>query len=202
MIEGRIYRDREQAGRELAGRLKALAVQNPIVFGLVRGGMAVAAPVADELGAPLEPMIVRKVGHPRQPELAVGAIAPDGEVLLDPDIGWRFNVDREEIEPVIQRERAELARRQGEFTSGRMPTVYGRFAIVADDGLATGSSALVAGEYLRRQGATRTILAVPVCPPEAAERMRAVYDEVVCLQEIPGFRSVGQWYADFRQLED
>ena len=202
MIEGRIYRDRTEAGLELASRLSAQGHHASIVFGLVRGGLLVAEPIARELGARLEPMIVRKVGHPRQPELGVGAIAPDGQFWIVEDLGVRFQLDQEDLEPVIQRERAELLRREAEFTGGHPISFAGENVIVADDGLATGASAMVAGLYLRRHGAARAVLAVPVCPPEAAVRMQSFYDEVFCLQQIPEFRSVGQWYEDFRQLGD
>ena len=198
----RLYRDREDAGRQLAERLIDLATDQPIVFGLVRGGVATAAPIAKALGAPLAPLIVRKIGHPNHPELGLGAIAPDGVVNLDSDLLDRLGINDRDIQAVIEAEFDELERRRDEFDPKSAQPVWDRVCIVVDDGLATGSTAAVAGEYLKREGARRTILAVPVCPPESLARMALIYDRVECLQCISNFRSVGQWYEDFQQLTD
>jgi predicted phosphoribosyltransferase len=197
-----VYASREAAGQELAHKLQDLADREPIVFALVRGGVAVAAPIAQSLNAPMYPLIVRKIGHPQQPELAVGAIGPGGEVRLEESTLRITKTNPEDLQTIIEKEKAELKRRQDLLDHPGENEIKGNFAIVVDDGLATGSTAAVAGDYLRGHGAAHILLAIPVCPPEAKRRMLDVYDEVVCLQEIADFRSVGQWYTDFRQLAD
>lgn len=197
-----VYANREEAGQRLAETLWRYAERDPLVFGLVRGGIAVAAPVARALKAPLYPLIVRKIGHPMQPELAVGAIGPGGEVRLDFKAMSLTHPDQRRLQEVIDREIEEWRRRQVYLDASGLPELKGRTVLVIDDGLATGSSASVAGESLATLGAGYLVLAIPVCPPEARKRMQAVYNEVVCLQEISDFRSVGQWFEDFRQLDD
>lgn len=196
------FRDRVQAGEQLAIKLMDLRPERPIVFGLVRGGVEVALPVARTLEAPLAPLIVRKVGCPGQPELALGAIAPDQVVELDSDMVDRTRVDDRSLQAVIEAAFEELERRREEFEPQGGPDIWGRVCIAVDDGLATGSTAAVAGEYLKRKGAKTTVLAIPVAPPEACARMALIYDRVEFLRCIPNFRSVGQWYIDFRQLTD
>ncbi len=160
-----------------------------------------ALPIAQALNAPLEPMIVRKIGHPLQPELGVGALTPDGQVKLDRDMIDRIRITEEQLQAVIGRERMELQRRQREYGSRDLP-LAGKTVLVVDDGLATGVTAQAAGEYLKRKGVAKTVLAIPVCAPEAADRMKSTYDEVICPHIQPNLSSVGQWYADFRQLTD
>lgn len=163
-----------------------------------------AAAVAARLGAPLDVLVVRKVGAPMQPELGVGAVGEGGAIVLNEPLLRRLGLTAADMAATISRERHEVDRRVRAFRGpGAMPVgVEGRTVLVVDDGLATGGTAEVAAEVLRRRGAARLVLAVPVGPPDTVENMRRVYDEVVCLDEPPGFGAVGQFYDDFRQLSD
>jgi predicted phosphoribosyltransferase len=201
------FQDRRQAGRALAERLRALrdegALPDPVVLALPRGGVAVAREVARELGAPLDVLVVRKIGAPFHEEYGIGAIAGDDEPLYDERALRRLGLTEAELAPVVARERAELRRREERYRQGRpAPEVRGRTVIVVDDGLATGSTARAALRALRRRGPGRLVLAVPVGAPEAAELMRAEADEVVCLYRPAAFQAVGLWYDDFEQLTD
>ncbi|CAL9356296.1 phosphoribosyltransferase family protein [Streptomyces sp. Tu 3180] len=201
------FRDRRQAGRELAGRLRTRqdegALPDPVVLALPRGGVAVAQEVARALDAPLDVLVVRKVGAPHHEEFGVGAMAGDGVPLFDADALRRLGLDEADLAPVVERERGELRRRERLYRADRpAPDLRGRTVIVVDDGLATGSTARAALRSLRRQEPARVVLAVPVCAPEGARLMRAEADEVVCLHEPAAFMAVGQWYDDFGQLTD
>ncbi|MFE9774787.1 phosphoribosyltransferase [Streptomyces sp. NPDC005931] len=201
------FRDRREAGRELAERLRTRqdegALPDPVVLALPRGGVAVAEEVARALAAPLDVLVVRKIGAPFHEEYGVGAMAGDEVPLFDADALRRLGLDATDLAPVIERERAELRRRERLYRRGRpAPELRGRSVIVVDDGLATGSTARAALRSLRRQDPARIVLAAPVCSPDAAELMRAEADEVVCLSEPAGFMAVGQWYDDFEQLTD
>ncbi|MEV5427736.1 phosphoribosyltransferase family protein [Streptomyces sp. NPDC052701] len=201
------FRDRRQAGRLLAERLRARqdegALPDPVVLALPRGGVAVAQEVARALDAPLDVLVVRKIGAPYQQELGVGAMAGDEEPLFDEDALGRLRLSRAVLAPVVERERAELRRRERLYRQGRpAPALRGRTVIVVDDGLATGSTARAALRFVRRQGPARLVLAAPVASPEAAESMRAEADEVICLHRPAAFMAVGLWYDDFGQLTD
>jgi predicted phosphoribosyltransferase len=201
------FHDRAHAGRELAGHLRILQekglLPHPVVLALPRGGVAVAREVARELGAPLDVMVVRKIGAPFHEEYGIGAIAGDDEPLYDERALRRLGLTEAELAPVVARERAELRRREERYRQGRpAPEVRGRTVIVVDDGLATGSTARAALRALRRRGPGRLVLAVPVGAPDAAELMRAEADEVVCLYRPAAFQAVGLWYDDFEQLTD
>jgi predicted phosphoribosyltransferase len=178
----------------------------PVVFAIPRGGVAVAAEVARALSAPLGVLTVRKLGHPEAPELGLGAIAEDGtggaaEPFFDQEMLARVGLTPGDLAGVVERERAELARRVAVYTRGPA-TAAGRLVIVVDDGLATGVTARAALRALRARGAARTVLAVPVAAPEAARAIEKETGEVVTLVTPRRFRSVGEWYADFGQLTD
>ncbi|MFI8191847.1 phosphoribosyltransferase [Streptomyces sp. NPDC085946] len=201
------FRDRRQAGRQLAERLLARqregALPDPVVLALPRGGVAVAEEVARLLDAPLDVLVVRKIGAPFQEELGVGAMAGDGEPLFDEDALRRLRLSKTELGPVVERERAELRRRERIYRQGRpAPELRGRTVIVVDDGLATGSTARAALRSVRRQDPARLVLAAPVASPEAADLMSAEADEVHCLARPAAFLAVGLWYDDFDQLTD
>ncbi|UUU29165.1 phosphoribosyltransferase family protein [Streptomyces sp. CA-210063] len=201
------FRDRKQAGRKLAEQLRIRqekgALPDPVVLALPRGGVAVAHEVARALGARLDVLVVRKIGAPFQEELGVGAIAGDDEPLFDEAALDRLGLSRAGLAGTVERERAELRRREQLYREGRpAPDVRGRTVIVVDDGLATGVTARAAVRAVRRQAPERIVLAVPVCSPEASDLLRAEVDEVVCLYRPAAFMAVGLWYEHFDQLSD
>lgn len=201
------FRDRRQAGRELAARLRERqdegALPDPVVLALPRGGAAVAVEVAGALDAPLDVLVVRKIGAPFHEEFGVGAMAGDGVPLLDQDALRRLGIDEADLAPVVERERTELRRREQRYRQGRpAPELRGRTVVVVDDGLATGSTARAALRALRAQDPGYLVLAVPVGAAEGVALMRSEADEVVCLHEPAAFMAVGQWYEEFDQLTD
>ncbi len=203
MIRRQIFSDRREAGRMLAARLVEMDLADPVVIALPRGGVPVGYEVAMALRAPLDVGLVRKLGHPSQPELGLGAIGEDGTVIVDDRAMEAFGISREQIEPIAQREAEELDRRRRLYRDEVPPAaVRGRTVIVVDDGIATGVTATAASRVLKAQGAARVILAVPVCPAGAAERIDGDIDEVVALSEPAHFSSVGAWYDDFSQTTD
>lgn len=197
------FRDRVDAGRKLAERLLPLRGQDVVVVGLPRGGVPVAAEVARALQAPLDVIVVRKLGVPEQPELAMGAIGEDGVRVINADVVRAIRIDEAGIARVEHRERAELERRARRFRGERPPVpLLGHTAIVVDDGIATGSTAAAACQVARAHGAARVILAVPVASPEAVRALRQVADEVISVDMPSHTRSVGEWYQDFSQTSD
>lgn len=197
------FRDRTAAGAELARRLVRFAAERPLVLGLPRGGVPVATEIADRLGTPLDVVLVRKVGVPGRDELAAGAVGEGGvtvpnlTVLRELGLTWSDLADR------IDAERTEVARRAGLLRPGRPPLdVRDRVAVLVDDGIATGSTMIAAIQVVRRLGARRIVVAVPVAPPDTLRRLGALADEVVCLRTPARFLAVGRWYHDFRQVSD
>ena len=200
----RIFEDRVDAGRALARALVSFdGADDAIVLGLPRGGVPVASEVAAALGLPLDVLVVRKLGLPWQPELAMGAIASGGAIVLNEDVLRHSAGGEDMLEQVKRRELAELERRERTFRGARPPlAVRGRTAIVVDDGLATGATMEAAVLALRTLGAARVVVAVPVASVEARQRIAALADEVVCLEAPRYFSAVGQWYRDFDQTSD
>jgi len=201
------FHDRGQAGRELAERLRIQqekgALPDPVVLALPRGGVAVAHEVARALDAPLDVLVVRKIGVPYQEEFGVGAIVGDDDPLFDGRALEQLGLSESALAPVVEREREELHRRERLYRQGRpAPDLRGRTVIVVDDGLATGSTARAALRSVRRQAPGRVVLAVPVGSPEAADLMRAEADEVLCPHRPPTFMAVGLCYEEFDQLTD
>ena len=199
------FASRKEAGRLLAARVAALRLRDPVVYALPRGGVPVAAEVADALGAPLDLVLVRKIGSPGQPELALGAVV-DGaapEVVLNPDIVAATGATAGFIEVGRQRELAEIERRRTRYLAGRSSIdPAGRDAVVVDDGIATGATARAALHALRRRGAARLVLATPVAPADTLEALRGEADEIVCLFVPAPFFGIGLFYRDFHQLTD
>jgi predicted phosphoribosyltransferase len=197
------FADRSDAGRQLAARLQTLADQQPLVLGLPRGGVPVAAEVAALLGAPLEVLAVRKLGAPHNPEYGIGAIAEGGTRVFDPEALALLEIDGGELTRIVEREAAELRRRVEAYRGDREPvSPRDRTVIVIDDGVATGVTDTAALREVRRHRPRRLILAVPVCPPDSLARLRDEADEIVCLVAPPQLQGVGQWYSDFGQVSD
>jgi putative phosphoribosyl transferase len=195
--------DRTEAGRRLARRLESLPAEDLVVLGLPRGGVPVAFEVARALAAPLDVIVVRKLGVPYQPELAVGAIGEGDVRVVNEQVRRDAQVTAAELDAVERSERAELARRVARFRAGgdRVP-LAGRIALIVDDGVATGSTARAACQVARAQGAARVIVAVPVGAADALTALREDADEVVCLETPRWFAAVGQWYRHFPQISD
>jgi len=198
------FPDRAGAGRELAARLGDLAdAAGVVVLALPRGGVPVAQPVAQALGAPLDVLLVRKLGVPRQPELAMGAIATGGVRVLHQAVVDALGITPDVVDAVAAREGAELARREKAYRDGRPPLdVAGRTVVVVDDGLATGSTMRAAVAALRALRAGRIVVAVPVGARETCRELAAAADEVVCVEAPADFQAVGQWYDDFSPTTD
>ena len=199
----RVFRNRTEAGSALAARLEHLRDDDVVVLGLPRGGVPVAFEIAEALDAPLDVIVVRKVGVPGQPELAMGAIGEDGVRVVNDEIVRLTGVSGEDFARVEQREREELQRRALRFR-GAAPRVdlAGRTAVLVDDGIATGSTARAACHVARAHGAARVVLAVPVAAPDSVVALSEDADEIVCVEQPSRLRSVGQWYEDFTQVED
>jgi putative phosphoribosyl transferase len=197
------FADRSEAGRRLAGRLAHLRGEPLVVVGLPRGGVPVAYEVAVALHAPLDVIVVRKLGVPAQPELGMGAIGEDGVRVVNADVVRMARVSRLQFAAVEEAERRELERRARRYRGDRPPTpLVGRAAVVVDDGLATGSTASAACQVARGRGAARVVLAVPVAPPDWWDRLAADADELVCLGTPEPFFAIGQFYEDFSQTTD
>src|SRR5665811_364017 len=197
------FTDRIDAGRRLAESLRDLHGSDAVVLGLPRGGVVVAREVARALDAPLDVIVVRKLGVPSRPELGMGAIGEGGVRIINEQVMRFEGITEADLMSVEERERDVLERRAHRFRSGRerIP-VAGRTVIVVDDGIATGSTARAACQVARAQGAARVVLAVPVAPPDAVAHLREDVDELVCLATPDDFFAVGQWYRDFRQTTD
>jgi putative phosphoribosyl transferase len=197
------FDDRRDAGRRLAQLLLPLAGEGPVVVALPRGGVPVAGEVADALGAPLEVLAVRKLGAPHNPEYGIGAIAEDGTRVFDPEALAVLGINGGELDTIVVRESAELARRVEAYRGGRsLLPLAGRTVIVVDDGVATGVTDTAALRAIRRLGPSRLVLAVPVCAPDSLVRLEGEADEVFCLLAPPQLYGVGQWYRDFSQVSD
>jgi putative phosphoribosyl transferase len=197
------FRDREEAGRLLAERLREYAGEAPVVLALPRGGVAVGYEIARALDAPLDVMMVRKLGVPWHPELGMGAIAEGGAVYLNRDVLAEAELDPEELQGVIASEARELERRVQRYRGGRPPPeLKGRTVILVDDGLATGGTARAAIRALRDFGARRIILAVPVAASQTTELLRPEVDALVAVQEPSNLWAIGNWYEDFHQMTD
>lgn len=199
------FADRSDAGRRLAGALAAYKGQAVVVFALPRGGVPVAAEVARALSAPLDLLLVRKIGAPMQPELAVGAVVdgPDPIVVRNEEVLRLTGTTAEEFDAICARERAEIERRRKLYLAGRPPhDPKDKIAIVVDDGIATGATMRAALQATRRRKPGKLVLAVPVAAADSLESLAREADETVCLETPPDFFAIGAYYADFRQLKD
>lgn len=198
------FADRKAAGQALAAKLLHLKDKDPAVLALPRGGVPVGFEIAQRLFCPLDVLLVRKIGVPWQQELAIGALAEDeAEPLIDWGMAQKLAVSRDEIAQTVEREAAVIAARRALYFQGRAPVaVAGTHAIVVDDGIATGATMRVALRALRRRAVASLILAVPVAPAETIQSLRGEADEIVCISQPEDFWAVGQFYDDFRAVED
>ncbi len=201
----RPFADRRAAGRALAQALTAKNLAAPVVLALPRGGVPVAAEIASALGAPLDIVLVRKIGVPFQRELAVAAVV-DGsepELVVNEDVAKLADITREYIDEQVKLEIEEIERRRKSYLQGRARVpLEGRTVILVDDGIATGASIRAALKALRRKGPKALILAVPVAPPETIEALKSEVDEIVCLHTPEPFFAIGIHYVDFQQVSD
>jgi putative phosphoribosyl transferase len=197
-----VFVDRRDAGQQLAEALGSLADEDVVVLGIPRGGVEVAAAVADALRAPLDVVIPRKVGAPGNPELGLGAVAEDVEVL-DQHLIRVLDVSEDYLRREIAAQQEEIARRSSRYRGGRPPVeLSGKVAVIVDDGVATGGTAAAALKWARAKGAKRVVLAVPVAPLEAIKRLEGEADEIRVLATPEPFFAVGQWYRSFPQISD
>jgi len=197
--------DRNDAGRQLAAKLLHLGDRNPVVLALPRGGVPVGYEVARVLDAPLDIVLVRKIGVPWQPELALGAVTDgaDPEVFIDRNLANELDIPEEYITSETHRQVEELERRRSVYGAGREPLdIAGRTAIVVDDGIATGATMRVALQATRRRNPSWLVLATPVAAPDTLDRLRPEADEVVCVETPPGLGAIGFFYRDFHQVKD
>jgi predicted phosphoribosyltransferase len=204
MDDRRAFEDRKEAGRALAARLRQYAGRSDVVvLALPRGGVPVAAPVADALDAPLDLFLVRKLGTPGHRELAMGAIASGGIRVLNDDVVKWYGIPPAAIDAVAREEEQELVRREATYREGReAPPLEGKIVILLDDGLATGSTMMAAVKAVRQRHPAKIIVAVPVGARDTCDALATIADEVVCVRMPEPFSAVGQWYLDFDQTTD
>lgn len=199
-----VFRDRTDAGKQLAAKLLHYQDKSDvIVLGLPRGGVTVAAEIARALHAPLDLLIVRKIGFPGNPELAAGAISETGTVVLNDDIVFGYGVRKAYLEEETARQQQEIARRIALYRKGQgLPPLVEKTVILVDDGVATGATLKAAIATLSKEQLARLVVALPVASQEAEREIAPTVDEWLCLQTPPGFRAVGNYYYDFTQVED
>jgi putative phosphoribosyl transferase len=200
----RTFRDRIDAGRQLGARLRAANVgDDVVVLGLARGGIPVACEAAAAIGAPADVLVVRKIGAPFNPELAVGSIASGGITVFNHWILQTLGLDEADLAPIIEREERELHRREQAYRSDRaLPDLQGKTVVLVDDGAATGATMHAGVEAVRTLDPRRVIVALPTSSVDAAERLRSVADEVIALSTPEPYFSVGSWYQSFGQVDD
>ena len=199
-----MFKNRKDGGMQLAERLKEyIGQENMIVLALPRGGVVTGVEIAKRLKAPLDVLIVRKIGHPRQPELAAGAISEMGSIVYNEDVVSSAGVTKEYLRGEAARQRGEIARRQELYRGGqKLANLRGKTVILVDDGVATGATIKAAVETLKREQVGKLIVAVPVAPPSIAAELQTLADVFACLDTPGDFMSVGSYYEDFKQVTD
>jgi predicted phosphoribosyltransferase len=199
------YENRRKAGQVLAESIKekyGQLTENSIILAIPRGGVPVAYSVAKKLKIPFHLVITKKLSHPDNPEVAVGAIAPDGSYEINERIKY-YGVSEDSLQKIKKEALQKVESRIEKYSGGDVPNVEGKDCIVIDDGIATGYTALVAGKYLKNKGASTIVLAIPVCPTSSIERVKRVYDELICPSQIKSYTfAVGAYYEDFHQNTD
>ena len=197
------FTDRREAGRALAERLAALDLIDPVVLALPRGGVPIGREVADRLDAPLEVFVTRKIGAPHQPELAIGAVAEGGTVLIDDNTAAQLGLNDDVMAELTRRVEYDVEERVAHYRGARrLPSLHGRTAIIVDDGLATGFTAEAAVRAVRALRPAHIVMAAPVCSTQAAQFLATIADAVEFVICPPRLGAVGNWYADFRQVAD
>jgi predicted phosphoribosyltransferase len=196
------FDDRHHAGRLVADRVARLGLTDPVVLGLARGGVPVAAEVASALDAPLRVSVARKIGAPGQPELALGAVTAHGPPWYDARLLAAFHTDEQGMARACERERAEARRRERLYQPESVLSLNDRDVVLVDDGLATGATARAAVRMVRQSAPRRIVLAIPVAAPDAVADLEQEADIVVCVSQPLSFNAVGQWYRDFRPTSD
>lgn len=198
-----MFRDREQAGRALAAALKDLAKEEVVVLAIPRGGVVVGSEVARALRAPLDVVVTRKIGAPGEPEYAVGAVTQSGEVILDEAAVQMLRLGEDYLDKEAAYQWEEVKNRMRRFRGDRpLPSLKGKVVVVVDDGIATGSTISAALRSVKKQGPKSVVVAVPVGPAETIAKLSSEADRVVCLETPEPFFAIGQFYSDFRQVED
>jgi predicted phosphoribosyltransferase len=199
-----LFRDRHEAGKLLAQKLLDLKGNpNAIVLGIPRGGVVVAYEVAKTLGLPLDVFVARKIGAPGNPELAIGAVASDGTVVLDELSISLMGVPKQYIEKETERQKEEIRKRIQAYRGGREGySLQGKIVILVDDGVATGATIIASLRAIKASNPSQTILAVPVAPPDTVEKLRREADKVICLYTPSPFWAVGAFYVNFEQISD
>lgn len=199
----KMFRNRQEAGKRLAEKLLERSWQNPIVLALPRGGVPVAAEVANALHTPFDVFVVRKIGVPWNSEYGIGAISETGALWLNGDALAQLALSASDLKSIVEEERIEITRRLKIYRDSRpLPSLIGRTVILVDDGLATGGTALMAIRALRENGASLVVLAVPVGSEDAVSLLNREADLVICLETPADFYAVGQWFHDFHQVSD
>ena len=197
------FKDRRQAGELLAGKLTSYRGLSPLILAVPRGGISVAEPIWNTLGGTVDLMITRKVGAPLQPELALGAVAGEGYVLLNEPLIARLRVSHAYLERAVKKEQTEVQRRLAAYRGGRvLPDPHGKLVILVDDGVATGFTLLAALRALSCRKPKELVVALPVGPPETLSMLQAEVDHLYFLEAPSHFEAVGQFYTDFSQVED
>ncbi len=198
-----LFEDRRDAGKKLASLLTKYKNKDTVVLGIPRGGIVVAAEASRVLEAPMDVIIPRKIGAPHNPEVAIGAVAPDGTVITDEHMLRLLEIPGEVVEKLADSVSAEIRRRENVYRKGRSaPNLRGKTVIVTDDGIATGFTVKAALKSLRKAGPSHLVLAVPVMPADTAVVLEEMVDDLVCLHKAENFSAVGQFYRDFEQTTD
>lgn len=202
----KLFRDRKHAGKLLAAHLQKtieLDRKHSLILALPRGGVPVALEVANVLNLPLDLLVVRKIGHPFQPEYGIGAITEEGYYWTDPSVISISDIQPQQVQQVVEKENHEVKRRVQKYRGDHaLPSLQDKTVLLVDDGLATGVTARVAAQYIRSKGAKKIILAVPIAPDHTAHSHPPEFDEIICFQQSPLLLAVGQFYEDFTQLND
>ncbi|MES2802497.1 MAG: phosphoribosyltransferase family protein [Bdellovibrionota bacterium] len=204
-----IFHDRKHAGRLLATQLQKLQHiikldrMNSLILALPRGGVPVAIEVAHVLNIPMDILVVRKIGHPYQPEYGIGAMTEEGYYWTDPGAVSVSDIQPLQIQQMVEKETLEVARRIKKYRNDRpLPSLVDKTILLVDDGLATGVTARVAAQYVRSKGAQRIILAVPIAPDTTAQSQPVEFDDIICFQQSPTLLAVSQFYLNFSQVTD